>query len=167
MIKDSPDSPHYRYYFEFDDEVENDNSEIIVPIFWPKTKNSEDRWQIVPEGELNKIRLLIHEKYDKAIELYFKGNEPKNINDYIEDKAIYVDPALDSLSSKKWEKLAEENVFRTKEVEITLSYETQDEQLNITLTNEYNGYDKEKRKRFISKVLIAVGISLNLILSFM
>ena len=167
LIADSPDFPHYRYYFEFDDEVENDNSEKIVPIFWPKTKNSGDRWQIVPEGELNKIRLLIHEKYDKAIELYFKGNEPKNINDYIEDEAIYVDSALDSLSSKKWEKLAKEEVFRTKEVEITLSDETQDEQLNITLTNEYNGYDKEKRKRFISKVLIAVGISLNLILSFM
>ena len=167
LIADSPDSPHYRYYFDLSDEVENENSEKIVPIFWPKTKRSGDRWQIVPEGDTIKIRLLIHEKYVEAIDLNYLGDVQKNINDYFEDEAIYVDPSLDSLSSKKWEKLVEENDFRIKEVEITLSDEIQNEQLNITLTNEYSGYEEEKRKRFISNLLIAIGISLNLILSLM
>ena len=41
--------------------------EKIVPILWV------DGWKIVPEVEKYKIRLLIHEDYVKAINIYIRG----------------------------------------------------------------------------------------------
>ena len=156
----------YRYYFEFkEDEILTENVEKIVPIFWV------DGWKIVPNIEKYKIKLLIHEDYVDAINIYIRGNEEKNINDYInlDDENIFVNTEIDSLSINKWPKLVEENVFQTKEIEITISEEEDKVQndLNVVLTNKYSGYEKEQRRKIISMVLIGVGIALNIVIPFL
>lgn len=156
----------YRYYFEFkEDEILTENVEKIVPIFWV------DGWKIVPEIEKDKIRLLIHEDYVDAINIYIRGNEEKNINDYInlDDENIFVNTEIDSLSINKWPKLVEENIFQTKEIEITISEEEGEVQndLNVVLTNKYSGYEKEQRRKIISMVLIGMGIALNIVIPFL
>ena len=121
--------------------------------------------------EKYKIKLLIHEDYVDAINIYIRGNEEKNINDYInlDDENIFVNTEIDSLSINKWPKLVEENVFQTKEIEITISEEEDKVQndLNVVLTNKYSGYEKEQRRKIISMVLIGVGIALNIVIPFL
>ena len=162
----------YRYYFEFnedepyfDNEESNSINEKIVPILWV------DGWKIIPKVEKDKIRLLVHEDYVDAINIYIRGNEEKNMNDYINlnDKNIFVIEKFESLSINKWPKLVEENVFQTKEIEITISDDEGEalNDLNVVLTNKYPGYEKEQRRKIVSMILIGVGIALNIIIPFL
>jgi hypothetical protein len=162
----------YRYYFEFNeeddylnDEESNNINEKIVPILWV------DGWKIVPKVEKDKIRLLIHEDYVDAINIYIRGSEEKNINEYINinDEIIFVETEFDSLSINKWPQLAGKNVFRTKEIEITISNKEDEihNDLNVVLTNKYAGYEKEQRRKIVSMILIGVGIALNIIIPFL
>ncbi len=65
--------------------------------------------------------------------------------------------------------VAGKNVFRTKEIEITISNKEDEihNDLNVVLTNKYAGYEKEQRRKIVSMILIGVGIALNIIIPFL
>ena len=152
----------YRYYFKLsDDDVDNQKS---LPIFW------KDGWEIHPHIEKNLIRILVNKDYENAINIAIAGDEKRNILDLInsDNEVIFVDNAQKPLSEDKWSELAAGNYFQTREIELRIAEleEIDDtERIVLELTNNYESYSDEYKRKRKSILILGAGLILNLCLS--
>ena len=116
------------------------------------------------------IRILVDTDYEKAINIAIAGDEKRNILDLInsDNEVIFVDHAQKPLSEDKWSELAADNYFQTREIELRIAGEEEiddTERIILELTNNYESYSDEFKRKRKSILILGVGLILNLCLS--